>query len=293
MYPMAKEVERIITGRVRDIGDFNVRRILPYVQRRHVGPYVFFDHMGPADLTPGRAMDVRPHPHIGLATLTYLLEGRIQHRDSLGSDQVIMPGAINLMTAGRGIVHSERTPAEVRAAGSRIHGLQVWIALRTEDEECAPDFQHYPAAAFAEVNEGGATVRVLVGDFYGASSPVKTRSRLFYGDATLEPGASLPMDFEYEESAAYVVSGAVTVGETRVASESMVVFTPGEKPVLRAEEGSRVMLLGGDRVDGPRFIEWNFVSSSQERIDRAKREWRERAFPLVPGDREEFIPLPE
>ncbi|WP_394841700.1 pirin family protein [Pendulispora brunnea] len=286
---MAKEVERIITGRARDIGGFDVRRILPYVQRRHIGPFVFVDHMGPAEFAAGRGMDVRPHPHIGLATMTYLLEGQILHRDSIGSDQVITPGAINWMTAGRGIVHSERTPAEFRKGGARLHGLQVWIALRTEDEECEPDFQHYAAEEFAEVDG----VRVLVGDLYGVSSPVKTRSRLFYGDATLKKGASLPMDFAYEEAAAYVVSGAVSVGDVRVEAESMVVFTPGEKPVLRAEEGSRVMLLGGDCVDGPRYIEWNFVSSSHERIERAKREWRARSFPLVPGDEGEFIPLPE
>ncbi|WP_394831009.1 pirin family protein [Pendulispora rubella] len=290
---MAKEVERIITGRVRDIGDFDVRRILPYVQRRHIGPYVFVDHMGPAQFEPGRGMDVRPHPHIGLATMTYLLEGRIRHRDSLGSDQEITPGAINWMTAGRGIVHSERTPAAMRNGGMRLHGLQVWIALRTEDEECAPDFQHYPAEVFADVKEGGATVRVLVGSFYGASSPVKTRSRLFYGDARLAAGSSLPMDFAYEEAAAYIVSGAVRVGDVRVGPESMVVFSPGEKSVLHAEEESRVMLLGGDCVDGPRHIEWNFVSSSRERIEQAKREWRARSFPVVPGDSEEFIPLPE
>lgn len=298
---MTTEVERIIAGRERDIGGFSVRRILPHVQRRHVGPYVFFDHMGPADVAPGSGVDVRPHPHIGLATMTYLFEGEIFHRDSLGSEQRITPGAINWMTAGRGIVHSERTPPDQRALAKRLHGIQVWIALLTKDEECAPDFQHYASDVMPEVDEGGCRVRVLVGSMYGASSPVKTRSPLFYGDAEIPAGGSLSMPDGYEESAAYVVSGAISIGDVRADAQSMVAFTPGAVPRIRADEASRVILLGGDCVDGPRHLYWNFVSSSEARIEEAKRMWREQrrsptdggpSFPTVPGDETEFVPLP-
>jgi len=286
-------VGSIIVGRERDIGGFSVHRILPHVQHRHIGPYVFFDHMGPADFADHGGMDVRPHPHIGLATMTYLLEGEILHRDNLGTEQVITPGAINWMTAGRGIVHSERTPPRVREAGvSRLHGIQVWIALPTKDEECEPDFTHYPSESLPVVDVDGSRVRALVGSLYGASSPVRTRSPLFYADAEMPEGASLPMTFGYEECAAYVTSGSISVGDTRLDANSMLIFPPKASPVLRAETNARLMLLGGDRVDGPRHIFWNFVSSSQERIEQAKREWQEGKFPKVPGDADEFIPLP-
>ncbi len=281
----------IIEGRARDLGGFTVARLLPSAARRHIGPVVFFDHMGPARLAPGEGIDVRPHPHIGLATVTYLFEGEIVHRDSLGAVQPIEPGAINWMTAGRGVVHSERTGAATRQAGSRLHGVQLWVALPQAHEEAEPDFRHHPAASLPEIDVGGARVRILVGNAYGATSPVRTLSPFLYADAWLPAGCLLPLPAELEERAAFVVAGSVSCGDVRVESPRMIVFEPGSMPVLRADSDARLMLVGGAPLDGERHLWWNFVSSSPERIERAKRDWAEGRFAPVPGETE-FTPLP-
>ena len=281
----------IIEGRTRDLGGFSVGRVLPSAARKLVGPFIFFDHMGPAAFEPGQGIDVRPHPHINLATVTYLFEGEIVHRDSLGSLQAIRPGAINWMTAGRGIVHSERTGPELRKVGSRLHGLQLWVALPRAKEEADPDFRHYPAAALPELRKGGARVRVLAGTAYGAASPVQTLSPLFYVEAMIPAGSKLPLPEEHLERAAYVVEGEISCGEARIEPRRMAVFNPGSM-LLRAESPARVALIGGAPLDGERHIWWNFVSSSRERIERAKRDWKDGRFVPVPGETE-FIPLPE
>ena len=285
-------IEMIIEARKRDLGGFTVGRLLPASARRLVGPFIFFDHMGPAELAPGQGIDVRPHPHINLATITYLFEGEIVHRDSLGSHQPIRPGAINWMTAGRGIVHSERTGPELRKTGSRLHGVQLWVALPKACEEVEPDFCHYGASALPALEEQGVRIRVLAGTAYGAISPVQTLSSLFYVEATMPEGGELPLPAEHEERAAYVAQGVLWCDEERIEALRMVVFAPGSMPVLRAESPARVMLLGGAPLDGERYIWWNFVSSSIERIEQAKRDWKEDRFPKVPGEME-FIPLPE
>ena len=296
--PAPVPVERAAPGRVlivprlRDLGGFSVRRVLPAPRHRMVGPFVFFDHMGPADFAPGGGIDVRPHPHINLATVTYLFEGEIFHRDSLGSAQAIRPGAINWMTAGRGIVHSERTPPEPRAAGHRLHGLQIWVALPSAVEESDPSFHHHPADSLPVWSDGGLQARVLVGSGFGVTSPVAAASPLSYVEATLAPGAVLPLDPEFPERAVYLVEGAAALGDARLAAGQMIVLAPDDRE-LRAEGGCRLVFIAGEPLDGPRHIEWNFVSSSPERIERAKRDWRERRFPLVPGDDQEFIPLPD
>ncbi|MDE2449908.1 MAG: pirin family protein [Gammaproteobacteria bacterium] len=283
----------VIDKRQRDLGGFEVGRVLPFAQRRMVGPFIFFDHMGPAAFSPGRGIDVRPHPHIGLATVTYLFEGEIVHRDSLGSDQPIRPGDVNWMTAGRGIVHSERTGAEPRQAGSRLDGLQLWVALPLRHEETEPEFHHHPARDLPAVAVGDARIRVLAGSAYGVTSPVRTFSPLFYIDAAIAAGSELPLPDEHQERAAYVVSGTVECGGQRAERGRMLVFTPDAPATLRAVSDARVALIGGAPIDGERHIFWNFVSSSQARIEQAKRDWREGRFPKVPGDEREFIPLPE
>ena len=285
-------IATIIAGKKRDIGGFSVERLLPAMAARHVGPFLFFDHMGPAQLAAGQGMDVRPHPHINLATVTYLFEGEIVHRDSIGSLQAIRPGAINWMTAGSGIVHSERTAPEVRAAGSRVHGLQLWVGLPKGAEEAEPEFTHYPADLLPELEEEGVRVRVLAGSAYGASSPVRTLSPLFYVEATIPAGKELPVPTEPEERAAYVVEGTVSCGAQRIVASRMAVFTARSIPVLRAETDARLVMLGGAPLDGHRHMWWNFVSSSRERIEQAKRDWKEQRFGKIPGETE-FIPLPE
>ena len=290
--PPAPAIETMIAGRKRDIGGFSVERLLPAMARRRVGPFVFFDHMGPADLAPGQGIDVRPHPHINLATVTYLFEGEIVHRDSVGSLQPIRPGAINWMTAGSGIVHSERTAAELRKTGSRVHGLQLWVGLPKAREETAPEFAHYPADALPELEKEGVRVRVLAGSAYGARSPVRTLSPLFYVEARMPAGSELPVPAEHEERAAYVVEGTVRCGTERADASHMIVFTAGSAPLLRAESDVRLVLLGGAPLDGDRHLWWNFVSSSRERIEQAKRDWKEGRFATVPGETE-FIALPE
>lgn len=285
-------VETLIDARPRDLGGFEVRRVLPSRARRMVGPFTFFDQMGSAVLAPGQGIDVRPHPHIGLATVTYLFEGEILHRDSLGSHQSIRPGDINWMTAGRGIVHSERTPPEYRQQGSKLHGLQLWVALPREHEETEPSFRHYPASSLPAHDEAGVSLRVLAGSAYGVTSPVETLSPLFYVDAVMAEGSQIALPSGHEERALYVVEGALHCGAERAEVGRMLVFSRGVGVVLRAERASRIVLLGGAPLDGKRYIDWNFVSSSRERLEQAKQAWRAGQFPKVVGDEAEFIPLP-
>jgi redox-sensitive bicupin YhaK (pirin superfamily) len=282
----------LIAGRPRDLGGFSVRRALPSVQHRLVGPFIFWDHLGPTQFDPGGAIDVRPHPHINLATVTYLFEGEIVHKDSLGSDLAIAAGDVNWMTAGRGIVHSERTGSERRKSGGAMHGIQSWVALPTEAEEMEPAFQHVDRKRLPEVEQKGARLRVIAGTAFGATAPTAVLSPTFYVDARLDAGAEVALPDEYAERAVYVVDGAVEVGGQTVGPATMAVAEGGGGAAIRALVPSRVMLLGGAPV-GKRYIWWNFVSSTEERIERAKREWKERAFPTVPGDDAEFIPLPE
>jgi redox-sensitive bicupin YhaK (pirin superfamily) len=277
---------------MRDIGGFRVRRLLPSSARRLVGPFIYFDQMGPVTLGPGEGLDVLPHPHIGLATVTYLFEGEIVHRDSLGSHQAIRPGEINWMTAGRGIVHSERTAPELRQGGARLHGLQLWVALPRAREESEPDFRHHAADALPSLVLGGARVRLLAGTAYGATAPVRTHSPLFYADVAMPAGSDLPLPDEHEERAAYVVEGSVACGAERADPGRMLVFSPGAGVRLHASESTRLVVLGGAPIDGPRQIWWNFVSSSSERIEKAKRDWEGGRFGAVAGDEVDFVPLP-
>jgi hypothetical protein len=286
-------IETIIEPRIRDLGGFQVRRVLPSVRRRHVGPFVFFDHLGPTEFGAGTGLDVRPHPHIGLSTVTYLWEGAILHRDSLGSEQRITPGAVNWMTAGRGIVHSERTPRDERALGQRVHGIQLWAALPLEHEETAPEFQHHPIDALPRLEQDGVRVRLLAGSAFGLVSPVRVYSPLFYADVWLPAGAEIALPLEYAERSAYLVEGALACGDESVAEPKLLVFHGGIHVRLRAEADTRLLLLGGAALEGARLMWWNFVSSSSERIERAKRDWKEERFPLVQGDVEERIPLPD
>ena len=288
---MTGPVATIIEGRARDLGGFFVARILPSKAVRSVGPFVFFDHMGPATFPPGTGIDVRPHPHIGLATVTYLFEGEIVHRDNLGFVQTIVPGAINWMTAGRGIAHSERTGDALRKSGSRLHGLQLWVALPEAHEEDEPAFVHHATATLPEVALDGVRLRVLAGSAYGATSPVQTLSTLFYVEARMSEGATLALPHEQVERAAYVVTGEVECGIERVVAPRMIVFARGSAS-LSARTGAHVMLIGGDPPDGDRHLWWNFVSSSKERIEQAKRDWSENRFAPIPGETER-IPLPD
>lgn len=274
----------------KDLGEFTVRRTLPARERQRVGPFIFFDHMGPAEFSAGSGVSVRPHPHIGIATITYLFDGVIMHRDSLGYRQAIEPGAVNWMTAGNGIVHSERTPGELLATGSKLHGIQAWLALPLEQEECDPAFEHYPAAAIPEARLKDATVRLIAGEAYGLVSPVRVASRTLYASVQLSAGGSVALPDNYDEIGIYVVDGAIDVAGTTVESGSMLI--PEKKRTLVAKRESRLMLLGGDRLEGDRTLWWNFVSSSRDRISEAKRRWKAGEFDAVPGD-DEFIPLPE
>jgi redox-sensitive bicupin YhaK (pirin superfamily) len=289
--PSSAFIDQLIVPRSRDIGGFEVRRALPAAGRQMVGPFIFLDEMGPALFNPGTGMDVRPHPHIGLSTVTYLFDGEILHRDSLGFVQPIRPGAVNLMTAGSGIVHSERTDEMMRRQGHRLWGLQTWLALPAASEEVAPSFVHHPLESLPLVETPGLAVRVVLGSLYGARSPVPTATETIYGDATLAAGASLPIEAGHEERALYIVSGAIEIAGDRFESGSLLVLHPGDAITVRAAEASRVMLLGGEPMDGPRHIWWNFVSSSKDRIDAAKADWQAGRFQTVPGE-QEFIPLP-
>jgi redox-sensitive bicupin YhaK (pirin superfamily) len=285
-------IETVIVPRARDLGGFEVRRALPAARRQMVGPFIFWDQMGPADFILGQGLDVRPHPHIGLATVTYLFEGEILHRDSLGTLQQIRPGDVNWMTAGRGIAHSERTSPETRATGGRLFGIQAWVALPAAEEETAPDFAHHGRDDLPMVSGEGKKVRIIAGSLYGDRSPVPTFSAMFYADAALAAGAKLPLPAGHEERAVYVVGGAVTVAGDRFEAAELLVFRPGDEITLVATEPARLLLLGGEPMDGPRHIWWNFVSSRQDRIEQAKADWRAGRFEAVPGE-SEFIPLPE
>lgn len=285
-------LETVIVPRVRDLGEFSVRRALPSEKRQMVGPFIFWDQMGPAEFLTGEGIDVRPHPHIGLATLTYLFEGEIHHRDSLGTDLKITPGAVNLMGAGQGIVHSERTSPEKRDAGQHMFGIQSWIALPKEKEEQAPEFFHHAKSDLPVVDGEGKTVRIIAGSLYGKTAPTKTYSDMFYGDAVLAAGTSIPLPADHEDRAVYVASGEVTIAGDTFGDGQLLVFRPGDEITIVANADSRILLLGGATLEGPRHIWWNFVSSSKERIDQAKEDWRQGRFDTVPGDEEEFIPLP-
>lgn len=289
--PSNSVIDLLIEPRTRDLGEFKVRRTLPDKRRQRVGPFIFFDHMGPAEFKPGTGVNVRAHPHIGLATVTYLFEGEILHRDSLGYVQPIRPGAVNWMTAGKGIVHSEKVTEEVLASGQRLHGLQIWLALPLEAEEIEPTFQHYPAADIPDVTVDGAVVRVVLGAAFGVSSPVATQSETLYVEVILEAGQSIDIPVA-EELAVYVVEGSVAINEEFVDAGVLAVLESGASGRVAADTQARIMFAGGDALTGERIIWWNFVSSSRERLERAKEDWREKRFDAVPGETD-FIPLPE
>lgn len=286
-------VETTVVPRTSDLGGgFKVMRALPAAQRRMVGPFVFLDQMGPVQLGAGEGLDVRPHPHIGLATVTYLFDGEILHRDSLGSVQPIRAGELNWMHAGKGIVHSERTPPGLRPAGPHVAGLQAWVGLPAGDEESEPAFVHHGAAELPVIDESGVGIRVIAGSAFGAQSPVTTRSPLFYADVTLVPPARLQVPAEHEERAAYLVSGSIEIDGVAHPAGRLLVFRRGADVVITATTATRLMLLGGEPLDGPRHVWWNFVSSSRERIEQAKADWQAGRFASVPGETE-FIPLPD
>ena len=284
-------IELLITPRGQDLGGFSVRRLLPYAKRRHVGPFVFLDHMGPAQFAPGYGIDVRPHPHIGLATVTYLYEGVIEHRDSLGTIQPIAPGDVNWMVAGRGIAHSERTPPALRASGSKLHGLQCWVALPQALEECAPSFQHHPAATLPRFQQDGAALCLIAGTLYGYASPVTLASPMFYAEARLPAGAELALSDEHAERAVYVIEGSIGIDGETVEVGQLAVLASGGQPRLQASGNCLLMLLGGAPLDGERILWWNFVGSSTELVRTAQERWAAQAFDPVPGETE-FIPLP-
>jgi len=285
-------IDLIIEPRRKDLGGFEVARVLPFAQRRMVGPFVFFDHMGPAQFARGisKTVDVRPHPHIGLATVTYLFDGEIMHRDSVGSEQAIRPAEVNWMTAGSGITHSERFE-KARAHGDALHGIQAWVALPREDEECDPEFAHHGADDLPYYEDGGLKARLIAGEAFGAKAKVKTRSPMFYAHWQLAAGAQAQMSAEYSERAAYIVSGSVEVEGRTHEQGRMLVFAPGAPVLFTAISNATVMLLGGEPL-GERFIEWNFVSSSKERIEQAKADWRAGRMKLPLHDDKEWIPLP-
>jgi hypothetical protein len=289
----SQAVELAIDARVRDIGALAVRRVLPARARRTVGPFIYLDEMGPLELAPGRGLDEPPHPHIGLATVTYLFEGEFQHRDSLGTLQVIRPGEIHWMTAGRGIVHSERTGPDARRSGSRMHGLQIWVALPRAHEESAPAFQHVAADALPVLERDGMRLRVLAGHAFGVTSPVRALSPLVYVDLSLNAGAELELPLDVPERAVYLVWGELACDAERALPGRLLVFARGARVRLRAAADTRAVLIGGAALDGERHIDWNFVSSSRERIERARADWKAQRFPLIPGDEREFVPLPE
>jgi len=286
-------ISQVIVPRTVDLGDFAVRRALPSGQTRMVGPFIFFDYFGPAEFRAGNGLDVRPHPHIGLATVTYLFDGEIMHRDSLGTAMAIRPGEVNWMTAGRGIVHSERTRPERRVDGEPIHGLQMWVALPAAKEEMEAGFAHHATAEFPVIMENGKDVRVVVGSLYGASSPVPTVHETIFGDVHLKAGTSLPLDADHEERAIYVIEGVVDIAGDRFEPGRLLVFKPGDAPTITAVNDTHFVIVGGAPMDGPRHIWWNFVSSRKERIEQAKADWKAGHFDKVPGDEIEFIPLPD
>ena len=287
----AGTIDLLIEPATKDLGEFTVRRTLPDKRRQRVGPFIFFDHMGPAEFPPGTGVNVRSHPHIGLATVTYLFEGEILHRDSLGYVQAIQPGAVNWMTAGRGIVHSEKVTDEIKATGQRLHGLQIWVALPVEAEEIDPSFNHYPASDIPSASVDGVEIRVVLGSAFGVTSPVNTQSETLYVDAQLESGQSVAIP-QAEELGVYVVEGSVAVNDEFVEGGQFAVLASGASGQVKAETDSRIMFVGGDALEGHRTIWWNFVSSSKERLEQAKQDWKAGRFDEVPGETD-FIPLPE
>ncbi|MCL8384681.1 pirin family protein [Xanthobacter aminoxidans] len=286
-------VETVIVPRAHDIGGMEVARVLPSVQGQMIGPFIFFDRMGPVRFSAAQAQDVRPHPHIGLATVTYLFEGSMIHRDSLGSERVIEPGAVNLMTAGRGIVHSERHDASVKARGGPLFGIQSWIALPKALEETSPDFLHADSEALPVVADGGVKARVILGSAFGATSPVALASPATYVEIQLAAGAHVPVDPTHEDRALFTLEGEVEVDGTTFPAGQMLVIRRGVATSVRARTPARLMLVGGEPLEGPRYIWWNFVSSSLDRLDAAKAAWREGRFDLIPMDHDEFIPAPD
>jgi redox-sensitive bicupin YhaK (pirin superfamily) len=285
-------VEIVLVPRVRDIGGFSVRRVLPSARRKMVGPFIFLDQMGPALFDPGIGLDVRPHPHIGLATVTYLFEGELLHRDSVGSVQTIRPEAVNWMFAGRGIAHSERTPTELRARGGRVFGLQMWVALSRAEEESAPRFTHHDREALPLIEDEGRAIRVVAGSYDGVVAPFSSAWETLLVDARLPPGGRLPISTHHDERAVFVAEGEVDIAGQPFDAGPLVVLKPGEPVTVSARTASRVVLLGGEPMDGPRHIWWNFVSSSKERIEQAKADWQAGRFAPVPGETD-FVPLPE
>lgn len=292
-------IETIIVPRSRDLGGFEVRRALPSPKRQMVGPFIFFDQAGPAEFVTGKGIDVRPHPHIGLATVTYLYDGEFQHRDSLGTDQMIYPGEVNWMIAGNGVTHSERTSEETRAGKHNLFGIQTWVALPDSHEEIDADFEHHGKDALPFLESEGKQVRLILGTAYGERAPVKTFSETFYADAILEADALLPLPDDHEDRGLYVVTGSIEISGESYDSGQMMIFRPGDKITIKAgETGARLMLLGGETLNGPRYIWWNFVASSREKIEHAKEawaegDWNDGRFTLPPGDTDEFIPLPK
>lgn len=289
--PGSGAIELLIQPRDKELGGFSVRRSLPTARRQMVGPWIFFDHMGPTEFPAGHGIDVRPHPHVNLATVTYLFEGEILHRDSLGSQQAIRPGDINLMVSGSGIVHSERERPEVSAVAHRLHGLQLWLALPEKDEEIDAAFHHYPASEIPALTVDGVGVRVLMGSAFGVSSPVKVFAETLYVEAHLHTGQRLALPAAAER-AVYVAQGHLKIRDTPIPEHAMAIVADVPGVILEATAESRIAIIGGEHL-GKRFIDWNFVSSRQERIEQARRDWREGRFPKVPGDESEFIPLPE
>jgi redox-sensitive bicupin YhaK (pirin superfamily) len=286
-------IANVIVPRTVDLGDFAVRRALPSARTRMGGPFIFFDHFGPAEFRAGAGLDVRPHPHIGLSTVSYLFDGEIMHRDSLGTAIAIRPGEVNWMTAGRGIVHSERTGPEKRAAGGPIHGLQMWVGLPAAKEEMDPGFAHHETDEFPVVTDAGKTVRVVVGSLYGSRSPVPTVHETIFGDVHLKAGAAVPLEAIHEERAIYILDGEIEIADDKFGGGQLLVFKPGDVIALTATRDSHFVIIGGAPMDGPRHIWWNFVSSRKDRIEQAKADWKAGHFQKVPGDEIEFIPLPE
>jgi len=286
-------IKQLIVPRSTDLGGFQVHRALPSAHSRMVGPFIFFDHFGPTVFKVGGGIDVRPHPHIGLATVTYLFDGEIVHRDSLGTALPIRPGAVNWMTAGRGIVHSERTAADRRDGGEPLHGLQLWVALPMNEEEAAPAFAHTAAADIPELREDGMALRVIAGAMHGLRSPVATAWETIFAETRLHAGATLPISAEHEERAIYVISGEVEIGGDRHGPERLLVLRPGDRVAVKAVTDVHAVVVGGAAMDGPRHIWWNFESSRKDRIEAAKADWKAGRFDIVPGDTTEFIPLPE
>lgn len=286
-------IETVIVPRAHDLGGFEVRRALPSRGRKMVGPFIFFDQMGPAEFLIGGGIDVRPHPHIGLATVTYLFEGEVLHRDSLGSDLSIKPGELNLMSAGSGIVHSERTSEAAKALGPKLFGIQSWVALPETHEEDAPAFVHYGADQLPMIEDHGVSVRVIAGEVMGVKAPTETAWPTLYADAVMAAGSSMPLDATYEERGLYTVSGTISIAGDAFEPGQLLVFKAGDAITIHASTDARFMILGGAPMDSRRYIWWNFVSSSKERIEQAKADWKEGRFETVPGDEAEYIPLPE